>query len=277
MSSSADGRSEGPQGAAASLLNGLRVLEAFRVDDPTLGVTDVAQRVGLHKSTVSRILSGLAEAGYVHRDQSTGRYRLGLGVISLAGPLLAELDVRRLAQGELEKLTKVTAETSALSVWNGMEAVVVEQIPSPQFVKHTAYIGTRYDRYESSSVRLFLAHLAAENVKSLLGSKQISRDPAEVLNDDVAAHLAQVRDDGFAINDGYTDAQEFGISAPVYDYAGALVGCVTLSAPRARIGQSDVPRLLTEVQHCVERISDGFGAHARSVDADIRSHAERGR
>lgn len=272
MSSAANGRSEGPQGAAASLLNGLRVLEAFRVDDTTLGVTDVSQRVGLHKSTVSRILSGLAEAGYVHRDPATGRYRLGLGVISLAGPLLAELDVRRLAQGELEQLTKRTRETSALSVWNGTEAVVVEQIPSPQFVKHTAYIGTRYDRYESSSVRLFLAHLRSGEVTTLLDSGRISRVPSDALDGDVEPHLAKVRTDGFAINDGCTDAQEFGISAPVYDYAGSLVGCVTLSAPRARIGESDVPRLVSEVRHCITRISDGFGAHPRSAVAGIRSH-----
>ena len=53
------------QGAAASLLNGLAVLEAFSVQNPVLGVTEIAQRVGLHKSTVSRILSGLTEAGYV--------------------------------------------------------------------------------------------------------------------------------------------------------------------------------------------------------------------
>lgn len=57
------------QGAAASLLNGLAVLEAFTVKNSVLGVTEVAQRVGLHKSTVSRILGGLAEAGYVQRDE----------------------------------------------------------------------------------------------------------------------------------------------------------------------------------------------------------------
>lgn len=69
------------QGAAASLLNGLAVLEAFSVQSPVLGVTEVAQRVGLHKSTVSRILGGLTEAGYVQRDEETGRYRLGLGLL----------------------------------------------------------------------------------------------------------------------------------------------------------------------------------------------------
>lgn len=257
---------EAPQGAAASLLNGLRVLEAFRVDDAALGVTEVAQRVGLHKSTVSRILAGLAEAGYVQRDPGTGRYRLGLGVISLAGPLLAELDVRRLAREGLEELTAQLRETSALCVWNGAEAIVVEQIPSPQYVKHTAYIGTRFNRWESSSVRLFLAHIAPEAMTQLLDSGRITRDEAPLRGSDVQSHLHRIRTEGYALNDGRTDPQELGISVPVHDYDGAVVGCVTLSAPRARIDTEDIPHLVAVVRDAARRITERFGG-AQVVDA----------
>lgn len=274
MSQVAKGQAEAPQGAAASLLNGLRVLEAFRVDDPALGVTEVAQRVGLHKSTVSRILTGLAEAGYVQRDPGTGRYRLGLGVISLAGPLLAELDVRRLAREGLEQLTAQLRETSALSVWNGAEAIVVEQIPSPQYVKHTAYIGTRYDRWESSSVRLFLAHLAAGTVAELLDSGRISRDEAPLRGEDVQVHLRRIRAEGYALNDGRTDPQELGISVPVHDFDGAVVGCVTLSAPRARIATEDIPHLVTAVKDAAGRITERFGGARDAGATGVRGRIE---
>ncbi len=95
------------------LLNGLRVLEAFSITEPVLGVTEIARKVDLHKSSVSRMLATLEKAGYVEREEGTGRYRLGLGVIGLAGPLLANLDVRRVALPELEGLTRRTEETSA--------------------------------------------------------------------------------------------------------------------------------------------------------------------
>lgn len=259
MPSAPKNRTEASQGAAASLLNGLRVLEAFRTDAPSLGVTEVSQIVDLHKSTVSRILSGLAEAGYVERESQSGRYRLGLGVIGLAGPLLAELDVRRLAFPILEALTLQTRETSALSVWNGTGAVVVEQVSSPQFVKHTAYIGTRYDRYESSSVRVFLALLAEGAVSQLLETNQISRAATSGLGTDVSAHLKEVRTEGLAFNDGYTDSQEFGVSAPVYDYRGTAVGCVTLSAPRGRISMDQRQEFGQAVKLAAEKVSDRLG------------------
>jgi len=252
-------RAAGVQGAAASLLNGLKVLEAFRVGRSSLGVTEVAQIVDLHKSTVSRILAGLAAAGYLEREQENGRYRLGLGVIGLAGPLLAELDVRRLAQRPLERLTLQTQETSALSVWNGTGAIVVEQVPSPQFVKHTAYIGTRYDRYESSSVRVFLAALPEGLVSQLLETRQITRTATSGLGTDVAAHLSQVRERGVALNDGFTDPQEFGVSAPVRDYRGEVVGCITLSAPRGRISPEAHADLIAAVRAAAEEVTDRLG------------------
>ena len=127
------------------LLNGLRVLESFSITEPVLGVTEIARKVDLHKSSVSRILATLEKAGYVERDDSSGRFRLGLGLIALTGPLLANLDVRRMAHPELAALTQRTGETSALMVWNGHEAVVVEQVSSPKQVKHTASVGTRFD------------------------------------------------------------------------------------------------------------------------------------
>ncbi|MGH3406150.1 MAG: helix-turn-helix domain-containing protein, partial [Streptosporangiaceae bacterium] len=82
----ADQDGDNGRGASSALRHGLRVLEAFSIDKPVLGVTEIAQHVGLHKSTVSRILAILEQAGYVERNAESGRFRLGLELIALAGP-----------------------------------------------------------------------------------------------------------------------------------------------------------------------------------------------
>lgn len=227
---------EKPQGAAASLLNGLAVLEAFSMSSrPLLGVTEISEIVGLHKSTVSRMLAGLTGAGYVQRDADTGRYRLGLGMIGLAGPLLAELDVRRAALPHLEELTQATRETAAIVVWNGSAAIVVEQVASPHQVKHSANIGTRYNRFASSSVRVFLSELSADEVDQLLSVATVEREGYSGPEDPAYRQLAAVREAGVAVNDGETTFEEYGVSAPVRDYRGKVVGCITVSAPRSRV------------------------------------------
>ena len=108
-----------PQGAPAALLNGLAILESFSAASPSLTVTQIAEKVGLHKSTVSRVLQGLAEAGYVVRDSRSGKYQLGLRVLRIAAPLMADLDVRVAARPYLEELSAETEETAALALWNG--------------------------------------------------------------------------------------------------------------------------------------------------------------
>ncbi len=253
--------SEGTQGVAASLLNGLAVLEAFSIETPVLGVTEIANRVNLHKSTVSRILNGLTEAGYIQRDEDTGRFRLGLGVIRLSGPLLADLDVRRAALPYLEDLTAATRETSAISVWNGTEAIVVEQVASPHQVKHTATIGTHYPRYESSSVRILLAGLPSATVQRLLGDGTITMEAGSGAPQPVAAHLQYLRETGYSVNDGYTTDEEYGVSAPVRDYRGVVVGCITVSAPRSRVyKQHSMEALAQAVKGAAAQVSERLGA-----------------
>ncbi len=228
---------------------------------PVLGVTEIALRVGLHKSTVSRILTGLAAAGYVQRDEETCRFRLGLGLGLIA---LSELDVRRVAYPELERLTELTDETSALvAVWNGNEAVVVEQIPSPHQVKHTAAIGTRYNKFESSSVRIFLSSLPEARAAALMDQGMIVHAADSGIASSYADHLREVRGAGYAVNDGLTTAEEFGISALVRDYKGAVVGCITASAPSSRVPEAVAVELAARVVAAAAAVSARLGYTAQ--------------
>lgn len=227
--------------APSPISNAVAVLRCFSVDEPLLGVTDIATRVGLHKSSVSRILAILETEGLVERDEPTRRFRLGLGIIGIAGPLLADLDVRRVAYPALRELAERTGETSALVVWNGREAVSVEQIPSRHQVKHTSTLGTRYGTALSASVQVFLATEEPERVREVL----VSADGA-TNDDDVsayAARLAEASSRGYAVNYGETSPEEVGVAAPVYDHRGDVVAAVLISAPRFRVSPEQVAAL----------------------------------
>lgn len=245
--------------SASVLLNGLRVLESFSIAEPVLGVTEIARRVDLHKSSVSRILATLEKAGYVERDASTGRFRLGLGLIALTGPLLANLDVRRIAQPELEELTRRSGETTALMVWNGHEAVVVEQVQSPKEVKHSASVGTRYDTYQSSSVQVFLSEMPRAEVQRLFERRLIVGPDDAQSSAAYLDELDDVRGRGYAVNDGRTSIEEVGIAAPVHDHRGVLVAAILLSAPRFRIPPTMLEQLGRSVADAAGRVSARLG------------------
>jgi DNA-binding IclR family transcriptional regulator len=254
--------------ANSVLHNGIRVLRSFSVDEPALGVTEIARRVDLHKSTVSRLLNQLEQLDLVLRDPESGRFRLGLGLIGIAGPLLANLDVRRVAYPSLERLTERTGETSALVVWSGHESVSVEQVPSPKLVKHTTPIGTRYTTAASSSVQVFLAELPEGRARELLERGLVRserRDDVELSA--YLERLAAVRSSGVAINAGETHVEEVGISAPVRDHRGHLVAALLLSAPSFRVSEQLRDQLAGVVRETAAEISTRLGAPGCDGDA----------
>ncbi|MDR7300190.1 IclR family transcriptional regulator [Haloactinomyces albus] len=261
MTDNGDHEQQDTKNTPSVLHNGIRVLRAFSVDEPALGVTEIARRVELHKSTASRILGQLEQMDLVVRDPESGRFRLGLGLIGLAGPLLANLDVRRISYPALERLTERTGETSALVVWSGHESVSVEQVPSPKQVKHTTPIGTRYSTSASASVQVFLSELPEGRTRELLehGLLRHSHHDEPTIRA-YLDRLADVRTDGVAINAGETNVEEVGISSPVRDHRGQVVAALLLSAPSFRVSYELRTQLAETVRVTATEVSERLGA-----------------
>ncbi|MDP9997518.1 IclR family transcriptional regulator [Pseudarthrobacter sulfonivorans] len=226
------------------IVNAIAVLRSFTADEPLLGVTEIANRVGLHKSTVSRILATFEQENLVERDEDTRRFRLGLGLIAVAGPLLAELEERRVAYPVLRELTELTGETSALMMWEGNESICVEQIASRHQIKHTTPLGARYNDALSSSVQVFLGTEPEERVRSLLLSGAIKFHGLDEAS--LEGYLLRLKDDarrGWAVNYGESSLDEVGVAAPVYDHRGDVVAAVLIPAPRFRVSQERLQSL----------------------------------
>lgn len=257
---STDGHRSATKTGTSALQNGIQVLKTFSREEPILGVTEISRRVGLHKSTVSRILATLEENALVERHATSGRFRLGVGVIELAAPMLANLDVRRVARPFLEELTRETGETTGLLVWNGGAAVSVEQVASPRKVKHTIPLGTQFREHVSASVKVFLAEGPPAEVQRLIGRGLPRYTERGVVDpDEYLEVLHGVRELGCAVNDGETSDEEVGIAAPVHDHRDRTVAAVLLSAPRYRTPREKVEEFSPLVRRTAAAISTRLG------------------
>lgn len=224
----------------------MAVLRCFDSEHRHLGVVEIADQTGLHKSSVSRLMTTLELERLVERDPVTRRYSLGLGLLSVAGTLLADLDVRRTAYPVLLELAARTLESCSLLVWSDDQAVCVEQVPSSQTIKHTTSIGTVYRTTASSSVQVLLARRPEAVVDEML-ERGLLQLQGHASPGELHAALEQVRLRGVAVNDGATDPGEAGVSAAVVDHRGETVAAVLVAAPRYRV---DDARLRALVQDC---------------------------
>ncbi len=207
---------------------------AALVDGPA-GVTDVAERVGLAKSTVARLLSALAAEGAVERAPGETRYRLGPRIVSLAAGLRPTRSLVVVARPALVELASRTGEASGLSVSDGRTVHYVDQVDSPNPVQVRDWTGSRIPMHAVSSGQVFLAFLPAPAVARFLATplepltKRTITDASALLE-----RLRQVRLDGYAwareeFAEGITS-----VAAPVADADGEIVAAVHVHGPAYR-------------------------------------------
>lgn len=238
--------------------NVIDVLRCFSSEYPLVGVTEIADRVGLHKSSVSRLLTTLEAEGWVEQDPSTRKYQLGLGLIAIAGPLLANLNVRKVAYPYLQELAESSQETTVLAVWEDSASVTVEQIASDRTIKHTSPLGAQYTSTGSATVQTFLANLEFEAVEALLDQGTIRLQDGWTIAE-LKRRLNGVRKCGYATNLQETFDDEIGISVPVYDHHDQVIAAVLVAAPAYRVDDRMVETLIEQAVATAARISTRMG------------------
>jgi DNA-binding IclR family transcriptional regulator len=247
-------------GHIQSIQRAAAILRNFTETEPELGVIELSHRAGLHKSTVSRILSTLHYEGLVSQNPETGKYRLGVGLVSLAGVALGRLDVRGAAQPHLNWLVEISEETVNVAILDGQECVNIERVASPKPVRYVGWIGRRTPLHCTASGKVLLGCLAKDARQSLLPATLVKYTPQTITNkQELETSLAQVCEQGFAIvheefEEGFSD-----IAAPVFNYAGEAVGAIAISGPTFRMGNGRIESFIPPLLETTGKISADLG------------------
>ncbi len=231
------------------------ILDAL-ADGGELGTNELARRVSLPASTVSRQLGTLAESGLVEHDPVSGRYRLGIRLVRLANAVLARLDVRAEARPHLEALVRETGETATLHVPGEGDAVTVDFVPSAHYVQHVTQLGRPSIGHASSAGKVMLAFsdrsLPPGPFRAFTARTITSREA-------LAAELEQVRAQGYAEGLEEREPGLNAIAAPVFAASGALAAIVALQGPSARFGPDEVRAALPHLLERARAISRAVG------------------
>ena len=252
-------------GLIQSIQRATSILRSFTEAEPELGVVELSHRLGLHKSTVSRILSTLQEEGLVGQNPETGKYRLGVGLISLAGVALGRLDVRGLSQPHLNRLAELSEETVNLVIQDGYECVNIERIASPKPIQYVGWIGRRTPLHCTASGKVLLAHLPPDEFKAILPSN-LNRYTQKTIvgRQTLEQSLPSICQQGYAIvheefEEGFSD-----IAAPIYGHQQQLVATVSISGPTFRMGPGQIEAFIGPLQEITRTISAEMGYRGES-------------
>lgn len=248
------------------------------------GLEQVADRLGVHKSTALRLLRTLHAHGLVYRQQDQ-RYRLGTRLFALAQQAVEALDIREIAHPHLVELNARTGHTVHLAVYEQGEVVYIDKVESTYPVRMYSRIGRPVAITVAAVAKLLLADLPEPERRAVAERLEYPRYTARSTPDAAAflAELARVREQGWAADLGGHEESINCLGVPLHGPDGRVCAAMSVSAPNVVVGASDLLRLRPLVLRTAEAVSAELsgavpaGPSAPSAPSDGSGPAGRSR
>jgi IclR family acetate operon transcriptional repressor len=220
-----------------SVSKAVRLIEALGKEPGAVGVSDLARRLEMDKSSVSRMLRTLENAGFVTQDPATQRYTLGLALGILGQKALRRLDLHRVGRPTIEKLAEVTGECSHIAVLTDNRALYIDQAPAQRGVMVDSPMYTLSPLYCTALGKSLLAFQTERMRETILDSLRFEEFTRRTIMDRAALerHLMQVQRNGVAHDDEEYSIGVRCIAAPVFKLDGTVCGAVGISGPSPRM------------------------------------------
>jgi len=225
------------RGGLHSVRNAARVLKQFSYYERQLGVSELARRLRLGKSTAHRLVSTLTEEHLLEQDPETGKYRLGLAVYDLAAAVSKHFAMHEAAVPPMGQLRNITGETVQLAVLDGREVVYTERLDSQHTLRMFLEVGRRNWAHCTGTGKCMLAYLPELQLERLLDGWELkARTPYTITDHDLLKkELKEIRQRGWAQNLNEAEEGALSVGAPVRDATGHVVAAMSVAGPAARM------------------------------------------
>jgi DNA-binding IclR family transcriptional regulator len=256
------GASRAP-GSVQSVDRALRVLEIL-ADQGARGVTEIADELGVHKSTAFRLISVLEDHQLVEQVEERGRYHLGFGIVRLAGATSAQLDLTRQSQPVCEDLASALDETVNIAVLEGSSVINISQARGGAAIASHNWVGQLTPPHATSSGKVLLAALTDAEVFALLPDP-LPRYTDQTLTsrNRLAQALRDIRAKGYGVTQSELEVGLNAVAAPVRGPAGDVIAALSVSGPTYRMSTDLLPELAQHAIAAAAEISRRLGYRPR--------------
>lgn len=251
----------GASGAAAgvqSVDRALTILELLaRVGEA--GVTEVAAELDVHKSTAFRLVATLESHRLVEQTEDRGKYRLGVGVLRLAGATTARLDVVQEARSVCRQLAAATGETVNIAVLSESSALYLDQVAGSSALQSHNWVGQHIPLHATSNGKVLLSGLDRAALDDLLGKLSAFTPLTITKKGELRRELDRVREQGYALA---VDELEVGLTAaaaPIRNAHGDVVASMSVSGPTFRLSVDRIDEVVGQLVEAATEVSHRLG------------------
>lgn len=237
----------------------LKVLSEFALGTGALGVTDIAQRLGMSKNMAFRALATLVDQGYLIRTACGRHYELGYCTLDLNNPDAAEPDLRTLAMPTMSRLLEISGETIVLGLRVGNLMVMIDGLEVNAAVRSRAPIGSTYPLHAGPASRVVLAHLGDEEITQYIKEKSplLALTPNTITDPELLwKEIANVRQQGHALGFGDAGTERRSVAFVILDGERRPWGALSVGGPRERFTQEKLHALLPQLKTCIQELNE---------------------
>src|SRR5207247_48889 len=240
--------------------NAIRLLTSFSGEEDELGITTLAGRLRLAKSTVHRLAATLTGAGFLEQNGETGKYRLGVALFELGALVRRRMDVANEARPKLRELLEKTGETVQLGIVDHFSVLYVYEMESRRAIRMAAAVGGRAPLHCTAVGKVLLAHQPGDFVKEAIGRGLTAYTPKTITKREaVLAMLDEVRLRRHAIDDEESEGGLRAIAAPVRNHNGAVIAALGVAAPVQRMNKKLMQTCVPSVIETADAVSARLG------------------
>lgn len=266
-------RSDEPQAAPSSITTALRLLMAFGPMEKSIGLSELARRTGIPKSSAHRLLNLMAESRFIRRT-GDGRYALGFQLWELGLRVVSNFDLREISHPVIEWLHHLVGDAVHVAILDDDDVVYIDRLKSRATLQLFRRIGHRMPANATASGKAILAYSAPEVVERALSRKlRALTDKSLVTRADLLADLRLIKERGYACSLGETQIGIASIAVPFFGADGEPAGAISIVGPSSSITRGRLKGLAQLLHEGADRISKSLDY---SVARNVYSLTQRG-
>ena len=243
-----------------SIDRAVSILKCFTENKRELKLSEIAEQLGLNKSTVHGILSTLKYHRLISQDEKTQKYRLGLYLIELGEHVICSMDVRSIAYPIIEEICKELEETVHVVILDGIEVVYIDKKECDKSIKISTKIGARNLAYSTADGKVMLAYLDLETQMKMIPENIEKLTPNTIINKQmVIKELAEIKKRGYAFDYEENIVGLICVAAPVFDYSGQAKYGISVMGPTIRMTEEKISQTINVLKNATNRISYLYG------------------
>ena len=222
-----------------SIQRAFDILEVLATERDGMGVTQLGERLDLHKSTVHRLLNTMMSLGYIDKKPITGVYCLGMKFVELASLYLGSVELKAEANYYMREYLDRVGLPLQMAILSDGEALFIEKVEQANSIRIYAQIGRRVPIYCSSLGKALVFDYSDDEIEELYKGKKLEKYTEKTITSvkDLIAEINTAREQGWSYNRGEFESDVHGVAAPIYDYRGVIIAAIGAPFREIQLGE----------------------------------------